>query len=104
MAEVIDYLLDDDLDLTIDSATGDFKRTKLEQCDQQAAELIILTEIGEWRESPLCGFGIMKYINSSGMQQTMKRNMTVQLEADGITVNSLIVKSGSEFYLDAQRN
>ena len=104
MALSIDYILDDELDLIIDTNTGDFKRTVFEQCDQQAASLIILTEIGGWREHPLCGFGIDKYKNSSGAQQTMKRDMIVQLTADGITVNSLIVKNGSEFYLDAQRN
>lgn len=97
----IDYKLTEDLDLEIEN--GDFKRTIGEQCDQQASLLIINTGTGSWKNHPLCGMGIDKYKNSSGMSQTMKREMSVQHEADGFTVNSIIVREIDDFFIDAER-
>ncbi len=99
MAMATDILLDDDLDLTIDSS-GDFK---VGASDYQSSVLIINTSQGNWFLNPVCGFGITSYKGSSGTQLEMRRGMSVQLIADGFKINSLIVKDYSEFYFDLER-
>ena len=90
----IDYLLDDDLDLTI--SNGDFVQGA---SDQNASILLLNTHTGQWRFSPFCGMGISKYQGSSNTQQTMKREIIVQHEADGMK-GQCFVKDYSTFYLD----
>jgi hypothetical protein len=99
MATAIDYKLTDDGDLYI-SSTGDFERT---ESDQQASILILNTNQGSWKFAPFCGVGINQYKGSSGTNLVMKREITVQHQADGFKVNSIIVKDYSDFYLDIER-
>jgi hypothetical protein len=82
------------------SSTGDFERT---ESDQQASILILNTSQGGWKFHPFCGVGIKKYKGSSGTNLEMKREITVQHQADGYKVNSIIVKDYSDFYIDLER-
>ena len=91
-----DYKLDDDGDLVI-SSTGDFTRI---ESDQQASLLIINTAQGSWKRHPFCGVGIKKYQGSSGTSLVMKRELTIQHQADGYRLYSISVKDYATFYLD----
>lgn len=94
-----DILLDDDLDLTIDSS-GDFKVT---ESDYQSSVLILNTFAGAWKLNPICGMGIARYKGSSGSQLQIRREISVQLQADGFKINSVIVKNYDDFYYDIER-
>lgn len=94
-----DILLDDDLDLTIDSS-GDFKLT---ESDYQSSVLILNTFVGAWKNHPICGMGIVRYLGSSGTQLEIRREISVQLQADGFKINSVIVKDYDDFYYDIDR-
>jgi len=102
MATVKDIILDDDLDLKI--VNGDFV---INESDQQSIELILNSFPGAWKEFPTCGIGIKQYQASSGQSLNLKRNISVQLEADGFKVNGVNVKPNNidEFdcFLDVER-
>jgi hypothetical protein len=96
---VKDIILDDDNDIIINSL-GDFD---VKDSDQQHVVLLINTYLGQWKQFPYCGVGIIRYLNSSGQQQTLRRNITVQMVADGYKVNNITL-NGTEIYnIDAQR-
>lgn len=98
MATATDIILDDDLDITIDN--GDFK---IGESDYQSSVLIINTYLGAWKFNPVCGVGIARYKGSSGSQLQIKRDISVQLTADGFRVNSVIVKDYPTFNYDIER-
>ena len=86
MAIYKDFLLDDDGDLAI--ANGDFKVGK---SDQQHVEDIIESYSGWWKEFPLLGVGVQNYLNSTGNNQQLARNIIVQLVSDGFTCSNPII-------------
>lgn len=51
--------------------------------DSQHIQDIFESEIGWWKEFPLVGVGINNYINSSGKEQEIQGNASIQLRADG---------------------
>lgn len=96
---VKDVILDDSNDLSI-TDNGDFS---ILDSDQQHVILIINTYFGQWKQSPFLGVGIIRYLNSSGQQNVLKRNITVQMIADGYKVNDIILKDNQLYYIDAIR-
>lgn len=94
----IDYKLSETGDLEFEN--GDFKRTI---SDQQSAVLVLNTNKGSWKYHPFCGMGIRNYMGSSGTNLQMKREMIVQLQADGYIVNDIVIKNYDDFYLDIER-
>lgn len=94
-----DILLDDDLDLTIDSS-GDFK---ISESDYQSSVLILNTYAGAWKLNPICGMGLARYKGSSGTQLQIRREISVQLQADGFKINSVKVLNYDDFYYDIER-
>lgn len=104
MAKAVDYKLTG-YDLTIGS-NGDFARTDNEQADQQSVMLIANTNIGSWKASPLCGFGIIWYLGGSNLSQLFKRNLRVQLEVDGFSNVSILTPNPlnlSEYFVSLIR-
>lgn len=100
--EAKDILLDDNFDLIIEN--GDFK---IGNSDIQHIQLICITDLGHWKQSPLQGVGIHNYISSSGQQAALKRNISIQLAADGYKVNEVILKGINEdfeYSIDAIRS
>jgi len=83
-----DIELNSSLDLNI--SNGDFV---VSESTQQEILLIVNTEVGSWKEFPLCGVGIDKYINSSGQQGKLKREISIQLEQDGLSIDPVSVGS-----------
>ena len=100
--EVKDIKLDDYFDLVIEN--GDFK---VSSSDMQHIQLICITDLGHWKQFPLMGVGIQKYIASSGQQEALKRAINIQLAADGYKVNQVLVKGTNEdfeYSIDAIRS
>jgi hypothetical protein len=65
---------------------GDFV---ISDSDKNHIYLILKTVLGDWKQYPLVGCGLDYYQASSGMEQIIQRNMTVQLTADGYKVISI---------------
>ena len=42
----------------------------------------INSNVGEWKENPLSGIGIMNYLSSQGMEQQLKRKTILELSKD----------------------
>lgn len=80
-----DITSDNDGDLLLDSAFGDLTITP---SDEQHQIDIIEAFQGEWKEFPGVGVGIFGYLKSSGKEQELSRAVTVQLTADGFTVDN----------------
>lgn len=76
---VKDILIGDDADLVI-SDSGDFSTG---DSDQQHVVLLINTFVGNWKQFPTCGVGIINYLASSGQGAALRRSINVQLSADG---------------------
>lgn len=93
-----DYNLDITGDLVIEN--GDFSRTNAEQ---QSVILVLNTNLGAWKWAPFTGLGIKQYKGATGVNLKIRREMIVQLEADGYKVNQIIVKDYDDFYLDIKR-
>lgn len=101
MSDVQDLLLSADYDL--DTADGDLVTGP---GDDQAAALLLLTDLGEWKESPTVGIGLRRYQSGpfdGAQRQGLQRAATVQFEKDGFTVRSLSVSAEAELELDAYR-
>jgi len=98
-----DIIIDDYGDLVF--LNGDFK---VGVSDEQHAILIINTNAGSWKQSPLVGVGIIKYSASSGTAQALKKEIIKQMQADGF-VNIEVTLRGSDsdtydYYINASRN
>jgi hypothetical protein len=102
MEMVKDIILDDLGDLSFEN--GDFK---VAESDQQHCILLINTFAGNWKQSPLCGVGIIQYLASAGQGAALKRSINIQLKADGYTKIDVVLKENSsgkfEYYLTAER-
>jgi hypothetical protein len=99
---VKDITIDDDFDLIIED--GDFK---VSESDIQHIQLICITDLGHWKQSPLLGVGIEKYIASSGQTDALKRAINIQLSSDGFRVNQVLVTGTNEdfqYSVDATRD
>lgn len=83
MAKATDIKLDNDGDLYIDPNTGDLK---IDLSDKQHIKDIINSNVGWWKQFPLVGVGVQYYLNSSGFQQQLEREIKIQLTADGYSM------------------
>lgn len=43
---------------------------------------------GWWKQEPQDGIGIFAYLNSAGQEQSLKRQIMIQLSSDGYQVNN----------------
>lgn len=59
---------------------------KIDFSDKQHIQDIINSNTGWWKQFPLVGVGIQYYLNSSGLQQQLEREIKIQLVADGYSV------------------
>jgi hypothetical protein len=100
MATAKDILLDND-DLIF--ANGDFS---ISDSDQQHIQDIVFENTGAYKQYPLVGVGIINYLNSSGAQLILTRNIKSQLETDGYRVDSVKFSENdvSNFTVDAVRS
>lgn len=82
---------------------GDFV---IANSDPQHIEDLVFENVGAYKQFPLVGVGIINYLNSSGAQLILKRNIKTQLETDGYRVDSVKFSSDdiSDFTIDAIRS
>ena len=103
MADYVkDILLDDDFDLLIQN--GD---AVIGASDEQHIALILKTYPGAWKFNTYVGVGIDQYLASSGNEDLIKRNISVQLKADNYQVNKITLTKTSDnnfsYFIDAER-
>jgi hypothetical protein len=98
MEAVKDIILDDDNDLIVKN--GDFL---VRESDEQHIVLIINTFVGDWKLFPFCGVGIIRYISSSGQQQTLRRSIEVQLQADGYDKPEVLLRDNAIYSINTKR-
>jgi hypothetical protein len=78
-----DLLLDENGDLKC--VNGDFA---VGDANQQNVQLILATSPGDWKASPTTGAGLIKTYQGN-LTGFAKRNIKIQLEADGYNVISI---------------
>jgi hypothetical protein len=83
---VNDFLLDENGDLLIKD--GDFV---IGESDSQHVFDIITSFIGEWKQYPNVGVGIMQYLKAQN-PNTAANSIKQQLQADGYSLNNCTVK------------
>ena len=100
MAAAKDFLL---LDNETVFSNGDFV---IDYSDSQHIEDIVSENIGAYKQFPLCGVGIINYLNSSGAQQALRNEINTQLAIDGYSVNDVFFATNdtSSLSIDAVRN
>lgn len=59
---------------------------------------------GSYKEFPLDGVSIEKYLNSSGQEQTISRDIIIQLKSDKYKVNNPIVAFDTDGNLSINPN
>lgn len=96
-----DLLLDANADLAIER--GDFV---LGESDAQHIDLLLQTNLGEWRQDPLVGVGLNRFIVSTygpGQTAELTRTVSIQLERDGYTIIELDLANLSTALINAER-
>ena len=94
MVSPTDILLSDAGELLMvdgDFVTGD--------ATKQNQKLLLVSQKGEWKESPLTGVGINNWLKDEN-QGGLKAEIKQQFKADGMKINSLIV-NGETIKIDA---
>lgn len=95
-----DITLDEDLDLQF--VNGDFRLT---DTIEQEILLLINATPGSFKQFPLAGVGIVDYLASAGQQGAIRRAIKVNLEADGMVVDTCTVGiDPTDIQIDAHRN
>lgn len=102
--ETFDILLDDDGELQV-SADHDFKTG---DAVNNYLRYILEAHPGNYKEFPLLGVGVDRYLNSTANPQQLERNIRVQLENDvfkrplievknwpTLVINKTVVKVGN---------
>jgi hypothetical protein len=79
-----------DYDLVIEN--GDFNFIESEQ---QETDLLLNTFIGNWKQYPLVGIGILNYLAGPISSNQLETLIKEQMIADGFTVQSIDVKGST---------
>lgn len=61
--------------------------------DEQNAQLILLTNQGEWKEYPVLGAGLIRFVRSNTSDLHIQRQVKLQLSLDNITPKTLEVQN-----------
>lgn len=101
MAKAKDIRFDDSGDLFINAETGDFE---IIESDTRHVQDIIEGFAGWWKEFPLLGVGIKRFIASSGSIQRISRLIKIQLSSDGYDVDSINVRKENIYVTGRRRN
>ncbi len=74
--------------------------------DTQHIQDIVFENAGAYKQFPLVGVGIYNFLNSSGAELILSREINLQLVTDGYKVNEINFNGTdvSDFTIDAIRN
>lgn len=97
--EVNDILLDDNLDLRIES--GDLV---VGESTLQHQNLLLISEPGEWKQSPAIGIGIRSFLLDSGTTSELKKNISKGFEDDGMKIRALRISTDYKLTVEAYYN
>lgn len=86
-----DILHDDSGELLFEN--GDFK---IGNSDQQHVGDIFITQPGENKEFPVCGFGAINYVKTNVTEHEFKRDLKLQLDYDGYINANIDTSNGIE--------
>ncbi|PIF30745.1 hypothetical protein CLU81_1192 [Flavobacterium sp. 9] len=95
-----DFIVDEDLLITgDDSGNGDFA---IKEADQQNIEHLLLSQKGSYKEFPILGVGIKKYINSPDATSRLRLENEIdkQLSYDKFYVKTLDVNDLQNIKID----
>jgi hypothetical protein len=87
-----DFLQNSEFDLLI--VDGDLS---IGLSDEDHIIDIINSNQGDWKEYILCGVGIDNYLNSSGLDIFLEKEIGVQLERDGFSQINVDFKDNNSF-------
>lgn len=96
-----DILLAEDKDLVV--AKGDFT---VGESEEQHIELILLSTKGSWRQSPLTGCDLLRFVAAPFTLKTvdsMRQRMKIQLQFDGYASSAISINSFSDIHITAER-
>lgn len=101
MATAKDFLQNNDNDLLIEN--NDFV---IGNSDEDHIVDIINSAQGDWKEYIFCGVGIDNFLNSSGAQLQLRKQILQQLTADGYSSVSVVFTDNNttNFEVDAIRS
>ena len=93
---VNDVILDEQYELQM--VNGDFA---VGESTAQHEKLLIVSNKGEWRQYPISGVGIGRYVNDEAPGSLITA-INTELKNDGMTVNSLRVNADGKIEIDAE--
>ena len=76
---------------------GDFAVT---ESDGQHIEDILIADIGQFRQWPLLGIGILKQQGGNVNNEALKKNIKLQLSSDNFRVKKLTILGGEEMQVE----
>lgn len=85
----------------IDMTTGDVQWAATDRATEQHKRDILLSAQGDYKSSPLVGVGIVEHLNGND-SATIRRDITIQLQKDGMTVRSVGIDTNGELTIDAE--
>jgi hypothetical protein len=90
--------------ILLDEQTGDLLMKNGElvigEVDFQNIDFIIKANKGDFKESPLTGVGAEKYLKSVGKTEELKREIAVQLQAQGYKNPKIEITPIGELQID----
>lgn len=95
--EVHDFILGDDMDLSIVDGDLDFGESTLEHQRD-----ILLAQKGSFRQVPLVGVGITTELLNDQNEDEFRRTVQEQMELDGMKVARLVVTAPGSFDLNTR--
>ena len=94
-----DILLDEEDDLLIEN--GDFV---VDASEEQEVGLILRTSQGDWRASPLTGFGVARRTRNEVNRPQFERELSSQLELDGFDDSQVTLATDGQLLINARRH
>lgn len=94
-----DILLNDDDDLLV--LNGDLV---LNESSQQEVDLLLRSNQGDWRASPLTGFGLNRRMRNQVNRTQFERELSGQLELDGFDQVVVSLSSTDGLKISAKRH
>jgi hypothetical protein len=79
---------------------GDFVA---EKSDQVHVQHILISEKGNWRERPVLGVGLMRFLNATGAKNELKNKVRLQLQYDNMKVQALSISDAGQMDVQAIR-
>lgn len=93
-----DILLDENGDLKIEN--GDLV---IGDSSQQEIEQLVTGFKGEFKEFPIMGVGISKFLKTRGALTAAVKEIKIQLKSDGFNVNTVKIQD-QNIFIDAKRS